>query len=361
MKNLSKYEGIPCEQHPYDLNIASVYYTIEKKWKEEQKLYNISESAPTLDQFLSQLKHEIESYCRFEKMDAEYFFTPNFNYVIIPSNHPYYQRALAITLIFYDTLRIKKFLSFQKTIYKGEQFATTFSISLEHFIYKIIKEISPLITTPALEIIMDWLEKNQDTETTLTINEGTGIIDQTYIQTNIENNTSIVPPAVTPSVQPVQEKPTKKKKKKKKIISKKNSSETESNIDEKILQEHIKSANEILKPFSGFWNNLIIMKAEEFKEMIDDVIYMIKNDKRPNPIHKIGYTSVSTEFISKTFSILHNSLYGSKKRFYWIEYLKEKFKQFEKTEIVTINKTFKTYRRNYDLDIKNKISYPSEN
>ena len=111
-----------------------------------------------------------------------------------------------------------------------------------------------------------------------------------------------------------------------------------------------------LKPFSGYWNGSKIMSDVEYNRLLVDVAYMIQKERLPLGIRPIQRTTAPNTFIRKTFSNLHFEIYGRNRQKVWYEFIKNAFKQFEGTEISTIDKKFTLYDSDYEEDVKS-ITY----
>lgn len=118
------------------------------------------------------------------------------------------------------------------------------------------------------------------------------------------------------------------------------------------IEELRKKVNEYLLPFTRSWHGERIMNPNDFPRLREYVYYLVEFQKLPKKISPIPATKLPTEFIRKTFSKLHEELYGKRKRKYWIDFLHEVFVQFRSWEKETTDKNFKTYRSNYDTDLK---------
>lgn len=118
--------------------------------------------------------------------------------------------------------------------------------------------------------------------------------------------------------------------------------------DRCIIEKH-------LNPLNGYWNREKIMSDKEFFRLFEYVCFMVKNKEMPKNIEPIKQTKISTEFLRKTFQLLHFDLYGKRKKDYWIDFLHITFVQFQNWDKSTTKAHFTTYRSNYEKD-KEKIS-----
>ncbi len=120
-------------------------------------------------------------------------------------------------------------------------------------------------------------------------------------------------------------------------------------------EDDIKKVNEILTPFSGYWNREKIMNQKDFDRITKYLISIINNNSLPNEIKQIPTTNVSTEFIRRTIYEVYKYL-GKKNRNQFIKLI-HAFKQFDNTDEATTNSKFSQYSGNYDNDIETMIAY----
>lgn len=121
------------------------------------------------------------------------------------------------------------------------------------------------------------------------------------------------------------------------------------------LDEDIQEVKKIVFPLSGYWKRERIMKKSEFERLIDYIENIIKFDKLPNKVQMFSPTNVSNEFIRKTIYNVYRHL-GKKNRDEFKDLI-HLFQQFQNTEKSTTESKFSNYSGNYEVDIKNMITY----
>lgn len=139
------------EKYEYDLDIVDVYRQLEKQ------LNDSSHIKPQVNkkEYLENLKHGIEYYCQFRKIDFNFHFTSG--NIIIPSTEEYYVNALGTALICWDFYKIRAFLNHQKEKYLGEN---DFVKMVEFGAYSIMVNNSPFEDIKERQnLIMQWVEE----------------------------------------------------------------------------------------------------------------------------------------------------------------------------------------------------------
>lgn len=136
----------PIFTHEYDLDAIAAYFRLsELEFTPENIIHKVL--------YLERIKKEVETFCTNSDLNFSFFFENKIP-MIIPSTTPNFELYVGLYLISYDIPKIGAFLSYQKSIYKGEN---NFVNLVEFLIYRIVKNNSPLDNTVRLEKIMQWV------------------------------------------------------------------------------------------------------------------------------------------------------------------------------------------------------------
>ncbi|MCE6988155.1 hypothetical protein [Dyadobacter sp. CY323] len=125
------------------------------------------------------------------------------------------------------------------------------------------------------------------------------------------------------------------------------------------VQDTKESVENILQPLSGSWNRNEKIKSEIFLGVIEDVHFLIREQRMPDVVQEVNYTGFPNEFVRKTFAILYNKFFpkrSKQSRELMIRYIHSAYKQFANVSESTTNKKFTTYLSNYEID-KGRITY----
>lgn len=112
-----------------------------------------------------------------------------------------------------------------------------------------------------------------------------------------------------------------------------------------------------LKPLRG--NNFVnqkIMTNKEFERLLNYTLHLVEHEALPSKIVPITPTQIPTQFIRKTYQLLHQKLYGKNRREYWFDFLYRVFEQFSDVALATTKKHFTSYTGNFEQDRKKLLS-----
>ena len=129
--------------------------------------------------------------------------------------------------------------------------------------------------------------------------------------------------------------------------------DTNYNSDEQVIRN-------ILKPLSGKWLKIEIMKSGDFDKLISNTIHFIesKGESIEEKSMPFRTNKISADFIRYTFNSLYNEkINGNITQAKWATFLKKSFDVFSKVEEATIRKKLSTKPLNYDTDLLNTITY----
>lgn len=140
----------PIITHEYDLDAIATYYRLcEIEFSEE--------NVKSKELYLERVKQDGETYCTNNDLNFSFYFDNKIP-LVIPSTTQNFELYAGLHLISYDIPKIGAFLSYQKSIYKGEY---DFVNLVEFLIYRIVKNNSPLDNTVRLEKIMQWVSQQR--------------------------------------------------------------------------------------------------------------------------------------------------------------------------------------------------------
>ncbi len=122
---------------------------------------------------------------------------------------------------------------------------------------------------------------------------------------------------------------------------------------QRTIEDEIKIAHDYISFMDGTnHNNKPIMEKGEFETLKGYVATLIKEQKLPDNIKPFDTLNTSKGNIRYTFYLIHKKLYGIKPRkSYFIDFLKQTFRQFEQTDLKTISTKFSVKPTNYDDDV----------
>ncbi|TPD67322.1 hypothetical protein [Flavobacterium microcysteis] len=126
-------------------------------------------------------------------------------------------------------------------------------------------------------------------------------------------------------------------------------------ISKPTREEDIQTIKEILKPLSGYWKRNLILNQNDFSNLIEYSLHIMKNNCLPNKTKQFPNTGTSIEFIRKTIHLVYLHL-GKKNKPCFVSLI-HLFKQLDKTDEKTTNSKFSAYTGNYEADVQTMITY----
>jgi hypothetical protein len=143
----------------YDLDIMSIYLPSFIDF-----LYTENQPANTMEEKLAKRTAEIlRFYFVDQRLNFGEYWRDNFH-VVIPSTHNLYHVFLQVSLCYYDTLKIPRYLDYQYQNFKGNYYAEkqeSFVSLIEFHVYNWIKDKHPENPAPVLRQINKWLDLNK--------------------------------------------------------------------------------------------------------------------------------------------------------------------------------------------------------
>ena len=142
----------PISKHEYDVDIVESYFNLKELLENIKIREGVSK-----DDYLKAIKYPIENYCNEVDLPITQILQMKYP-IIVKSNIQGFESYLGRTLIAFDINKIEAILSYQNSIWKGND---SFPSFIEHLVYRFIKNNSPFDNDIRLGKIMDWVNRNR--------------------------------------------------------------------------------------------------------------------------------------------------------------------------------------------------------
>lgn len=139
--------------YAYDINLSASYVELEKQLENIEK----SRTGITKQEYMSRIKHGIESYCKHYGLGTLDSHIP----IVLKYPAYNYHAHLAFQLMTFDPNKIFAMLDYQHENYLG---LDSFQKIVEHGVYDWMSNNSPFDNTLRLQKIMEWVEKRRGVE-----------------------------------------------------------------------------------------------------------------------------------------------------------------------------------------------------